>query len=42
MRDHGGELRVLLPQTTARRIFEVTALDQVLSAYDSVEGALAG
>ncbi len=42
MRERDGELRVLLPQTTARRIFEVTALDQVLATYDSVEDALAG
>lgn len=42
MRERGGELRVLLPRTAARRIFEVTALDQVLAGYGSVEEALAG
>jgi anti-sigma B factor antagonist len=36
-----GEIRVVLPEGTARRIFELTTLDRVLPVSESVEGALA-
>lgn len=39
-RERGGVLRVVLPRTTARRIFEVTALDQVLGGWETREAAL--
>lgn len=35
VRDAGGQLRVVLPVTTARRIFEITGLDEVLDVYPS-------
>jgi anti-sigma B factor antagonist len=36
-----GEVRVVLPRTSARRIFELTMLDQVLPVAGSLEDALA-
>lgn len=42
VRDAGGEMRVVLPTTTARRIFEITGLDGVLDVYPTREEALAG
>jgi anti-sigma B factor antagonist len=40
VREAGGEMRVVLPETTARRIFEVTGLDQVLDVYATKSDAL--
>ncbi|HEX2302290.1 MAG TPA: STAS domain-containing protein [Gaiella sp.] len=40
VREAGGELRVVLPETTARRIFEITGLDDVLSVYPTRAAAL--
>ncbi|HXG76168.1 MAG TPA: STAS domain-containing protein [Gaiellaceae bacterium] len=37
----GGEVRVVLPRGTARRIFEITALDRVLPVAESRSAALA-
>ena len=37
----GGELRIVLPEGTARRIFEITTLDRVLPVADSRAQALA-
>jgi anti-sigma B factor antagonist len=37
----GGEVRVVLPGGTARRIFEITTLDRVLPVADSRKQALA-
>ena len=42
VREGGGELRVVLPETEARRIFELTALDRALDIRPSRESALAG
>jgi anti-sigma B factor antagonist len=42
VREGGGELRVVLPETAARRIFEVTALERALDVRPSREAALAG
>ncbi len=42
VREAGGELRVVLPETEARRIFELTALDRSLDVRASREEALAG
>ena len=42
VREGEGELRVVLPETQARRIFEVTALERALDVYPSRETALAG
>jgi len=42
VRESGGELRVVLPETEARRIFELTALDRSLDVRPSRERALAG
>jgi len=41
VREAGGELRVVLPETSARRIFEVTALDRALDVRPSRDAALA-
>ena len=41
VREAGGEMPVVLPETTARRIFEITGLDQVLSVYPTRAAALA-
>ena len=37
----GGAIRVVLPESTARRIFEITTLDRVLPVADSRSEALA-
>jgi anti-sigma B factor antagonist len=42
VREGGGELRVVLPETEARRIFELTALERALDIRPSRESALAG
>ena len=39
--ESGGETRVVLPQSTARRIFEITTLDRVLPVSQSLREALA-
>jgi anti-sigma B factor antagonist len=38
---HGGDARVVLPKGSARRIFELTTLDQVLPLEESRAQALA-
>ncbi|HXG74948.1 MAG TPA: anti-sigma factor antagonist [Gaiellaceae bacterium] len=38
---HGCDLRVVLPRGTARRIFEITALDRVLPVETTREAAVA-
>jgi anti-sigma B factor antagonist len=40
VRETGGEMRVVLPASQARRIFEITGLDQVLDVYESKSAAL--
>ena len=40
VREGGGELRVVLPETAARRIFEVTALERALDVWPSRDAAL--
>ena len=40
VREEGGELRTVLPETTARRIFEITGLDAALDVRTSREEAL--
>ena len=40
VREAGGELRTVLPETTARRIFEITGLDKALDVRVSRENAL--
>ncbi|HET9287506.1 MAG TPA: STAS domain-containing protein [Gaiella sp.] len=40
VREAGGEMRVVLPETPARRIFEITGLEDVLAVYASREAAL--
>jgi anti-sigma B factor antagonist len=42
VREAGGELRLVLPETPARRIFEITGLEQVLGVYATRADALAG
>ena len=42
VRESGGELRVVLPETAARRIFEVTSLDRALDVFPDRAAALAG
>ena len=42
VREGEGELRVVLPDTAARRIFEVTALERVLDVWPSRDAALSG
>jgi anti-sigma B factor antagonist len=42
IREADGALVVVLPETPARRIFEITGLDQVLSVQPSRAEALAG
>jgi anti-sigma B factor antagonist len=39
--ERGGVARVVLPASTARRIFEITTLDRVLPIADSPEEGLA-
>jgi anti-anti-sigma factor len=41
-REAGAELRVVLPETTARRVFEITGLDAALDVRASRADALAG
>src|SRR5262245_24198988 len=41
VREGGGELRVVLPETAARRIFEVTSLDSALDVFPDRASALA-
>ena len=38
--DRGGTVRVVLPETSARRIFEITTLDRVLPTSESRGQAL--
>lgn len=40
VRETGGELRVVLPETPARRIFDITGLQSVLDIYATREAAL--
>ena len=41
VREGGGELRTVLPDTTARRIFEITNLVAALDVWPSREDATA-
>jgi len=41
MRERSGRLDVVQPPAALRRIFEITALDRILSLYESREQALA-
>jgi anti-sigma B factor antagonist len=41
LREAEGELAVVLPETPARRIFEITGLDQVLAVQPSRADAIA-
>jgi anti-sigma B factor antagonist len=41
IRERGGEARVVLPASSARRIFEITTLDRVLPVTGSREEGLA-
>lgn len=40
LRERGGDVRVVLPRATARRIFEITTLDRVLPVCASRDEAL--
>ncbi|HEU0304222.1 MAG TPA: STAS domain-containing protein [Gaiellaceae bacterium] len=40
LREAGGELRVVLPDSTARRVFEITGLDSALDVRASREEAI--
>jgi anti-sigma B factor antagonist len=40
VREVGGDLRVVLPETAARRIFEITGLDEVLEVHPTRAAAL--
>jgi anti-sigma B factor antagonist len=42
VRERNGELRTVLPDTTARRIFEITNLETALDVWPSREAAVAG
>jgi anti-sigma B factor antagonist len=42
VREVGGELRIVLPETAARRIFEITGLDEVLDVHPTRAAALEG
>jgi len=42
VREGGGELRTVLPDTTALRIFEITGLVAALDVWPSREAAVAG
>lgn len=42
LRESGGELRFVLPETPARRIFELTSLDRALDVRASRADAIAG
>jgi hypothetical protein len=39
VREADGELRTVLPETTAKRIFEITGLVQALDVWPSREAA---
>jgi anti-sigma B factor antagonist len=41
VRERGGELRTVLPDTTARRIFEITNLVAALDVWPSLDDATA-
>ena len=41
MGERDGEIRVVLPRSAARRIFEITTLDRVLPVSPSLKHALA-
>lgn len=41
LRELGTRVHVVLPESTARRIFEITTLDRVLPVSESVSDALA-
>ncbi|MGH3135611.1 MAG: STAS domain-containing protein [Gaiellaceae bacterium] len=41
LREGGGDVRVVLPRGSARRIFEITTLDRVLPVSTSQANALA-
>jgi anti-sigma B factor antagonist len=41
MRERGGRLDVVLPASHARRVFEITALERVLSLHETLDDALA-
>lgn len=40
LREHGSEVRVVLPRGSARRIFEITTLDRTLPVSSTREEAL--
>jgi anti-sigma B factor antagonist len=42
IREAGGELTLVLPSSPARRIFEITGLDTILSVHSTRAEALAG
>ena len=42
VREAGGELTLVLPSSPARRIFEITGLDTILSVHSTRAEALAG
>jgi anti-sigma B factor antagonist len=42
VRERSGELRTVLPETTALRIFEITGLHAALDVWPSREAAVAG
>jgi anti-sigma B factor antagonist len=41
MRERDGQLDIVLPSSHARRVFEITALDRVLSLHETLADALA-
>ena len=41
-RTMGGDLALVCPNQSVRRVFEITALDRTMPLADSVDGALAG
>jgi anti-sigma B factor antagonist len=38
----GGDLRIVCPNGSVRRVFEITALDRTMPLSDTVDAALAG
>ena len=40
VREAGGEMRIVLPETPARRIFDITGLEPVLDVYRTRDDAL--